>query len=138
MNQDSEKIALVELHDARVSRLCLEVGGHGGISFSHVAVYRRVGEEELHIWSYEAEITLSGISGLVTRGVMEADDYLVDDEIVASDGETLPCELLLGGAGIARLALRFSSGATVVVTAERACLELRKEIRFLEKWIGPL
>ncbi len=132
-----QKIALVELHDARFASLTLAAGGLCRLCLQGVTVYREVGKELFQLSKCDAELNLAGVSRFSWEGRPTPDGRITGDSVSDLAGEIEWLHLLTGKA-ISALSLSFDSGSRLNVASDSAELKIGRVTGTLPDWVGPL
>lgn len=132
------RIALIELHDSRVSALRLEKGGDGVLSFDHLNVYIEESPDHYGIWSYESELVLGGIERFRLDKPLGAHDYISDGKVVGADGREIELASALQWTPALQVEIIMSSSGILSLAVSRVRLVLLKALKRYEEWLGPL
>lgn len=81
-------VEFIELHDARVGRVTVDVEGAVEIALSTISVFVRT-RDVSECWSFQATIECRGASGIEIIGVLAAQDYVSDGRFVSSSGKEI-------------------------------------------------
>lgn len=132
-------IALVQLHDGTVGEISFRAGGGCRIVFEDVYVYHPAGENLFEVWTYSAELLLTGlIETRIIEELTERDDYIADDYVFRAEGQGLRWEQLIGGLLVSEIRLAFPSGCRLSIRCRHAELRLGERLERHRDWHGPL
>jgi hypothetical protein len=131
------RIALIELHDARIAAIVIGGGRPVTVVFEHLPVYREREVNRFEIWSYRASLELFDVDNVTIEGAAGESDYVSDAKAI--DAETsIEWELFLQRRSVSRVEITFGSGRTAVIRCREARLILSEALRHVEDWAGPL
>lgn len=131
-------IAHVELRDARIANIVLNVDGACSINLSHLAVYHETAPATYDVWSYEAAIHCRGVVELELSGIIGAEDLVTEATLVGEGGQPLALAQLLEEGRAGSMALAFGSGTGLVMHLTHLLLSLVQPLEKLQALSGPL
>jgi hypothetical protein len=134
------KLAYVELHDARLGSFTVQNGGSGVLSFSHICVFVEKSFERYDDWSYRADLLLQGIEQLSLDRILEKErsDYVYDGSIIDNDGREIELASAIEWTPADKIELSFFSSTKLSLKVSHVQLKLIAPLEKLEEWIGPL
>ena len=132
-------IALIQLHDGAVDNISFRTGAGCRIVFEDVYVYHSAGEDLFEVWTYSAELLLTGLVETSLFGELTAeDDYIADDDVFGVGGEPLRWEQLIGGFPVSEVRLFFPAGFRFTARCQHAEMRLGERLKRHKDWHGPL
>lgn len=132
-------VALVELHDARIGYVRVDIGRGGCVHFEHLDVFVRKGDDLYDVWSCGADLCMEGISLTSISGEQPLDAYVSEGACHDSAGNDVAIEALLRAEPTARrLRLVLSGDVSIDLRFARAWIERLTFESKLEEWSGPL
>lgn len=128
----------VEFHDATLRSFTAAATGLVSLDFAYACAYFEVEQERYAVRAFEVMLDCLDVTKLTLTGPWQRDDYVSDaalDGVPIGPAET---EVLLRGAGGSTLSFQFGSGLLLRVTAGAFQVHLKREVRELKDWVGPL
>jgi hypothetical protein len=142
VNEDAEsvkgKIALIDLHDARLESILLKTGGDAIVRFAHVDIFIERSVDHYEVWSYSADLELGGVDRVTIARPFGCKDYVSDGDVLDASGQRVDLAMALDWTKAANVEIVMSTSGTLSLGIARARLTLLKALGHTEDWNGPL
>jgi len=130
-------IEIIEMHDARISNVSIDMSGSVRIAFSHIAVYLRETPETCGVWSFTASLVATGVrkAHLECALPVIAEDSVNDGVLMDADGNEFDVVRLLDGGDNLQLDITWCLPPNrFTCHAKTMKLELEKKQERIETW----